>query len=63
MKVARFSTKKRMKSWLEDNNIEIYSRSNEWNSVSPEIFIKTLESKVYKYMAARSENVYIEYTF
>ena len=50
-----------MKSWLEDNNIEIYSRSNEWNSVSAEIFVKTLESKVYKYMAARSENVYIEY--
>ena len=52
-----------MKSWLEDNNIEIYSSSNEWNSVSAEIFIKTLESKVYKYMAAISENVYVEYTF
>ena len=34
-----------MKSWLQDNNIEIYSTHNEGKSVVAERFIRTLKSK------------------
>ena len=39
-----------MKSWLEKNAIEMYSSHNERKSVVAERFIKTLKSKLYKYM-------------
>ena len=32
-----------MKSWLEDNDIEMYSAHNEGNSVVAENFIRTLK--------------------
>ena len=35
------------KSWLQDNDIEIYSTFNEGKS---ERFIRTLKNKIYKYM-------------
>ena len=47
------------KKWLKDNNIEIYSMHNERKSVVPERFIRTLKTKVYKYMTSVSKNVYI----
>ena len=37
-----------MKSWLQDNNIEMYSIHNEGKSVVAERFIRALKSKIYK---------------
>ena len=37
-----------MKSWLQDNNIEMYSIHNEGKSVVAERFIRTLKNKIYK---------------
>ena len=47
------------KKWLKDNDIEMYSIHNEGKSVVAERFIGTLKTKIYKYMASMSENVYI----
>ena len=44
--------------WLKDNYIEMYSTHNEGKSVVTERFIKTLKTKIYKYMTAISKNVY-----
>ena len=48
-----------MKSWLQDD-IEMYSTYNERKSVVVERFIKTLKTKIYKYVTSISKNVYIE---
>ena len=47
-----------MKSWLEKNDIEMYSTHNERKSVVAERFIRTLK-KNYKHMISVSKNVYI----
>ena len=39
-----------MKSWLIENNIEMYSTHNEGKSVIGKRFIRTLRNKFYKYM-------------
>ena len=44
-----------MKSWLQDNDIEIYSLLNEKKSVVAERFISTLTNKIYKYMTSISK--------
>ena len=49
-----------VKKWLKDNNIEIYSIYNKGKSVVAERFIRTLETKIYKYMTSISINVYID---
>ena len=49
-----------MKSWLEKNNIEMYSTHNDRKSVVAERFIRTLKTKIYKYMNSLSKNVYID---
>ena len=49
-----------MKSWLQDNNIEMYSTHNEGKSVIAERFFKTLKNKLYKYMNLISKNMYID---
>ena len=49
-----------MKSWLEKNDIEMYSTHNEGKSVVAERFIRTLKNKIYKHMTAVSKNVYID---
>ena len=49
-----------MKVFLENNNIEMYSTSNEEKSVAAERFIRTLNDKTYKYMTSISKNVYID---
>ena len=49
-----------MKSWLEKNDIEMYSAHNEGKSVVAERFIRTLKNKIYKYMTSVSKNVYID---
>ena len=49
-----------MKSWLQNNDIVMYSIHNERKSVVAERFIKTLKNKIYKYMTSISKNVYID---
>ena len=44
-----------MKSSLQDNNIEIYSIYNEGKSVAAERFIRTLKTKIYKYLSSVSK--------
>ena len=48
------------KKWLKDNDIEMYSIHNKRKSVVAERFIKTLKTKIYKYMTSASKNVYID---
>ena len=47
------------KKWLKDNDIEMYSTHNEGKSVVVERFIRTLKTKIYRYMTSISKNVYI----
>ena len=47
------------KKWLKDNNMEMHSIHNEGKSVVAEKFIRTLKTKIYKYMTSVSKNVYI----
>ena len=49
-----------MKSWLEKNNIKMYSTHNDGKFVAAERFIRTLKNKIYKYMNSLSKNVYID---
>ena len=49
-----------MKSWLQNNDIVMYSIHNERKSVVAERFIKTLKNKIYKYMTSISKKVYID---
>ena len=48
-----------MKEFLNDNDIEMYSTENVGKSVVAERFIKTIKTKIYKYMTSISKNVYI----
>ena len=41
-----------MKSWLEKNDIEMYSTHNERKPVVAERFIRALKNKIYKYMTS-----------
>ena len=48
------------KKWLNDIDIELYSIHNEEKSLAAERFIKTLKTKIYKYMTAISKNAYFD---
>ena len=48
------------KKWLKGNDIEMDSIYNEGKSVVAERFIRTLKTKIYKYMTSISKNVYID---
>ena len=48
------------KKWLKDNEIEMYSIHNERKSVVVERFIRTLKTKIYKYLTSISKNVYTD---
>ena len=48
------------KEWLKDNDIEMYSIHNEGKPVVAERFIRTLKTKIYKYMTSIPKNVYID---
>ena len=48
------------KKWLKDNDIEIYSIHSEGKSIVTERFIRTLKTKIYRYMTSISKNVYIK---
>ena len=47
------------KTWLKDNDIEMCAIHNEGKSDFAERFIRTLKTKIYKYMTSVSRNVYI----
>ena len=49
-----------MKSWLEKNDIEMYSTHNEGKPIVAERFIITLKNKIHKYMTSISKNEYID---
>ena len=51
MKVVNF-TIDQTESFLQNNNIEMYSTHNEGKSVVAEKFIRTLKNKMYKYMTS-----------
>ena len=46
-----------MKSWLQENDIEIFSTRLEGKSVVAVRFIRTLKTKIYKYIPSISKNV------
>ena len=48
------------KKWLKNNDTEMYSTHNEEKSVIAERYIRTLKTKIYKYMNSISKNVYID---
>ena len=48
------------KKWLQDNDVVMYSTNKEGKSVVAERFIRTLKSKIYKYMTSISKNVSID---
>ena len=45
---------------LKDNDISMYSKYNEGNSIAAERFIRTLKHTIYKHMTAISKNVYFD---
>ena len=49
-----------LKNWLKVNDIEMYSKHTEGKSVVAKRFIRTLKTKIYKYMTLVSKNVYIK---
>ena len=49
-----------MKSWLEKNATEMFSKHNEGKSVIAARFIRTLKNKIYKYMISISKEVYTD---
>ena len=49
-----------MQSWLQANDIEMYSTNNKEVSVVAERIARTLKNSIYKYMASISKNVYID---
>ena len=57
--ITTFNKGRSVKSWLQDNDIEMYSTNNEGKSILAER-TKPLKNKIYKYMTAISKNVYIE---
>ena len=48
------------KKWLQDNDIIMYSTNNEGKSVVAERLIRTLKSKIFKYMTSIPKNGYID---
>ena len=49
-----------MKLWLEKSDTEMYSTHNEGKSAIAGRFVKTLKTKIYKYITSISKNVYID---
>ena len=49
-----------MKSFLQNNDIEMYLKSNERKSFITERFVRTLKNKIHKYMTSVSKNVCID---
>ena len=49
-----------IKSWLQDNSIEMYSKYNKAKYVIARRFIRTIKNNIYKYMTSISKNMYID---
>ena len=49
-----------MKSFLQNNDIEMHSTHSDGKSIIVERFIRTLNNKNYKYMTSVLKNVYID---
>ena len=49
-----------MKSWLEKSDIEMYSKHNKVKPTVAERFIRTLRTKICKYMASVLKKFYID---
>ena len=49
-----------LEKWLKDSDIEIYSIHNKGKSVVAERFIRSLKTKICKYMISISKIVYID---
>ena len=49
-----------MKSFLQNNDIEMHSTHNEEKPAATERFIRTLKDKIYKYITSVSKNVNID---
>ena len=47
-----------MKSWLHDNDIEMYSTYSEGKFVIAERFIRSLKRKLYKYITSLLKTLY-----
>ena len=56
-KVVNFN--RSTKLLLHDNDIEMYSKHNEGNSVAAGKCVKTLQNKIYRYMTSISKQVYL----
>ena len=48
------------KIWLKDNDIEMCSIHNEGKSIVAERFVRTLKTKIYKYLTSISKNMHID---
>ena len=49
-----------MKSWLQNDNIEMYSICNEGKCGVAWRFTRSLKNKIHKYMKTKKKNVYID---
>ena len=49
-----------MKSWLENNDKEMFSMYINGRSGVAQRFIRTFKTKIYKYMTSMSKNMYID---
>ena len=49
-----------MKTWLKENDVEIYSTHNNGISVAAERSIKTLKNKIFKYMTSTLKNLDVD---
>ena len=47
-----------LKKWLQESDIVMYATNNEGKSVIAERLIRTLKTKIHKYMTSISKNVY-----
>ena len=52
--------KNSFKKWFKDNDIEMHFIHNEGKSVVDERYIKTLNTKIFKYLPSLSKKVYID---
>ena len=49
-----------LKSWLQDNDVKMYSTYNQGKSVIVGRIVRTLNNKTYKYLILISKNAYID---
>ena len=49
-----------MKSFLQNNDTDMYSSHNEGKAVLAEKLIRTFKNRIYKYMTSITKNMYID---